>query len=234
MLKLIFVNKEENEDFCLDYGNKRFSGQQNWCMCISIVIPYLQNCWNTLNIPKLGIQTDPSSSPCVLWWEKSVRKHCWLPAIKPCSVLGPLKNFLFGGTSCPSGCPGQPSLCPLGREEWAGNVGQCLPNTEGRAWGKSSNTQTRSENPVWRGNGFPRETESVLGGAELFSVAECRRWMGQCWSSWEAAGIWGEFCKEKQHSGSAGSPQCCSAATVALKIELKGVLFETSKAWAAF
>lgn len=106
-------------------------------MCISVVIPYLKHCWNTLNFPKLRKQTDPCSSPCVLWWEKSVWKHCWVPAIKPCSVLGPLKNFLFGGTSCPSGCPGQPSLCPLGREEWAGNVDQCLTNTGGRGWGRA-------------------------------------------------------------------------------------------------
>lgn len=128
---------------------KLLSSQQNWCMCISIVIPCLKHCWNTLNFLKLGVQTDPCSTPCVLWWEKSVWKHCWLPTIKPCSVLGPLKNFLFGATSCPSGCPGQPSLCPLGREEWAGNVGQCLANTEGRGWGKSSDTHNSSEHPVW-------------------------------------------------------------------------------------
>lgn len=169
---------------------KLLSSQQNWCMCISIVISCLKHCWNTLNFPKLGIQTNPCSSPCVLWWEKSGWKHCWLPTIKPCSVLGPLKNFLFGGTSCPSGCLGQPSLCPLGREEWAGNVGQCLPNTEGRGWGKSSDTQSSSEHPACG--------EQIAQGHRITSgschkereVQNCAPWLSVAdgWVSGGAAG----------------------------------------------
>lgn len=55
---------------------------------------------------------------------------------------------------------------------------------------------------------------------------------GQWWGSWEAAGIWGQFCREKHNSGSAGLLSAAFAA--ALEIEMKVLLFETSRTWAAF
>lgn len=146
-------------------------------MCISVVIHCRKHSWNTLNFPRLGMQMNPCSSQCVLWWEGSVCKHCWLQPSNPALFLAPWRISCLGGPAAPLAAQVSPP-CALWGEERAGNVGQCLPKTQ--AEGGESSATAEVWDPVWRGMDSPGGQDQfweLQNCSPRLSVAD----VGQLW-----------------------------------------------------